>query len=72
MSLNQYAILLKVAGLAVFLVPMFMVGMGNIIVIGYAEVIALIVIGAVLLIVGNVFEAKAMRAGTRENAPSDS
>ena len=72
MSLKQYAILLKVAGLAVFLVPLFMVGMGNIIAIGYAEVIALIVIGAALLIVGNVFEAKGMRSGMRDNASSDS
>lgn len=72
MSFKQYAILLKIAGLAVFLVPLFMIGMGDIITMGFAEVITMIVIGAALLVVGNVFEAKAMRAGTRENASSDS
>jgi hypothetical protein len=63
MSLKVYAILLKTLGLAVFLVPMFMKGMGYIATISPAVMFTLIAIGVVLLIVGNVFEAKAMRSG---------
>lgn len=62
MSLKVYAILLKTAGLAVFLVPMFMKGMGYIATISPTVMFTLIAIGVVLLIVGNVFEAKAMRS----------
>ncbi|MGV2941338.1 hypothetical protein AB5I83_17175 [Mesobacillus sp. LC4] len=64
MSLKVYAILLKTLGLAVFLVPMFMKGMGFIATISPAVMFSLIAIGVVLLIVGNIFEAKAMRSGT--------
>jgi hypothetical protein len=63
MSLKVYAILLKALGLAVFLVPMFMKGMGYIATISPTVMFSLIAIGVVLLIVGNVFEAKAMRTG---------
>ncbi|MCM3572532.1 hypothetical protein M3172_04980 [Mesobacillus subterraneus] len=63
MSLKVYAIILKTAGLAVFLVPMFMKGMGYIAAISPTVMFSLIAIGIVLLIVGNVFEAKAMRNG---------
>ncbi len=63
MSLKVYAILLKVLGLAVFLVPMFLKGMGYIATISPSVMFSLIAIGVVLLIVGNVCEAKAMRAG---------
>ena len=64
MSLKVYAILLKTLGLAVFLVPLFMKGMGYIATISPTVMFSLIAIGVVLLIVGNVFEAKAMRSGT--------
>ncbi|WP_226641389.1 hypothetical protein [Mesobacillus subterraneus] len=63
MSLKVYAILFKTLGLAVFLVPMFMKGMGFIATISPAVMFSLIAIGVVLLIVGNVCEAKAMRNG---------
>jgi hypothetical protein len=63
MTLKVYAILLKALGLAVFLVPMFMKGMGYIATISPTVMFSLIAIGVVLLIVGNVFEAKAMRTG---------
>ncbi|MBT2642489.1 hypothetical protein J7I80_09645 [Bacillus sp. ISL-41] len=63
MSLKVYAVILKTAGLAVFLVPMFMKGMGYIATISPIVMFSLIAIGVVLLIVGNVFEAKAMRNG---------
>ncbi|RSD28773.1 hypothetical protein [Mesobacillus subterraneus] len=63
MSQKHYAILLKALGLAVFLVPLFMKGMGYIATISAATMISLIVLGVILLIIGNVFEAKAMRAG---------
>jgi hypothetical protein len=64
MSLKVYAILLKTAGLAVFLVPMFMKGMGYIATISPSVMFSLIAIGVVLLIIGNVFEAKSMRSGS--------
>lgn len=64
MSLKVYAILLKTLGLAVFLVPLFMKGMGYIATISPTVMFSLIAIGVVLLIVGNVFEAKGMRSGT--------
>ena len=64
MSLKHYAILLKALGLAIFLVPLFMKGMGHLATISQSMVIGLIVIGAILLIVGNVFEAKALRVDT--------
>lgn len=63
MSLKVYAILLKTLGLAVFLVPMFMKGMGYIATISPVVMFSLIAIGVVLLIAGNIFEAKAMRSG---------
>jgi hypothetical protein len=64
MSLKHYAILLKAFGLAIFLVPLFMKGMGYIATISQSMVFGLIVIGAILLMAGNVFEAKALRADT--------
>ncbi|WP_079508648.1 hypothetical protein [Mesobacillus jeotgali] len=63
MSLKVYAILLKALGLAIFLVPLFMKGMGYIATISPLVMFVLIAIGVVLLIVGNVCEAKAMGAG---------
>ena len=63
MSLKVYAIILKGAGLAVFLVPMFMKGMGFIATISPTVMFSLIAIGVILLIVGNILEAKAMRNG---------
>jgi hypothetical protein len=62
MSLKHYAILLKALGLAVFLVPLFMKGMGYFTAISHGIVIVLMIIGVIFLIVGNVFEANAMRA----------
>jgi hypothetical protein len=63
MSLKVYAFLLKALGLAVFLVPMFMKGMGYIATISPSVMFSLIAIGVVLLIAGNVCEVKAMRSG---------
>ncbi|MCM3666114.1 hypothetical protein M3204_16980 [Mesobacillus subterraneus] len=62
MSLKHSAILLKAFGLAIFLVPLFMKGMGYLAAISHGIVIVLMIIGVILLIIGNVFEAKAMRA----------
>lgn len=63
MSLKNYAILLKILGPAVFLVPIFLKGMGYIKTISPAIMFSLIAIGVVLLIAGNICEAKAMQSG---------
>ncbi|KIY21468.1 hypothetical protein [Mesobacillus subterraneus] len=63
MSLKNYAILLKILGPAVFLVPIFLKGMGYIKSISPAIMFSLIAIGVVLLIAGNICEAKAIRSG---------
>lgn len=62
MLLTHYAIMLKAVNLAIFLVPLFMRGMGYLATISQSTLFGLIVIAAILLIVGNVFEAKALRA----------
>lgn len=61
MSMKHYAILLKAAGLAVFLVPLFMRSMGYITAIPEFLLILLIAVGLVLVIAGNVYETKALR-----------
>jgi hypothetical protein len=66
MSLKHFAILLKAFGLAIFLVPLFMKGMGYLTGISHGIVIVLMIIGVIMLIVGNLFEAKAMRADAAE------
>jgi hypothetical protein len=62
LSLKYCGILLKAAGLAFFLVPLFMKGLGYVSVLPHAGIITLMAIGVALLIVGNVCEAKILRA----------
>ncbi len=67
MSLKVYAILFKILGLAAILVPIFLKGMGYIASISPSLMFGLIAIGAVLLTIGNVLEAKTARYCSRFN-----
>lgn len=59
--MKRYAILLKALGLAVLLGPLFMGGFGYISTIPQFGIILFITIGLILLMAGNVYEAKALR-----------
>jgi hypothetical protein len=61
LSLKRYAILLKALGLAVLLVPLFIGSFGYISTIPQFGIILFITIGLILLMAGNVYEAKALR-----------
>lgn len=63
MSLKHSAVLLKASGLSLILVPLFMKGMGLIRILPQAGINIVVGVGIVVLIVGVVFEAKAVRAG---------
>ncbi|WP_210367762.1 hypothetical protein [Bacillus sp. REN3] len=67
MSLKHYAVLLKFAGLIAFLVPLFLRGMDAHVGLSQTGVIIVISIGTVLLITGNVMEAKALRTDEKLN-----
>jgi hypothetical protein len=63
LSLKHSAVLLKASGLSLILVPLFMKGMGFIRILPQAGINIVVGAGIVVLIVGVVFEAKAVRAG---------
>lgn len=62
MSLKHSAVLLKASGLSLILVPLFMKGMGFIRILPQAGIYGVVGVGVAMLIVGMVFEAKALRA----------
>jgi hypothetical protein len=63
LSLKHSAVLLKASGLSLILVPLFMKGMGFIRILPQAGINIVVGVGIVILIVGMVFEARAVRAG---------
>ncbi len=58
---KMYYLGMKIIGLAVFLVPLFLKGQGILTELSKPTVIILIVIGAIILILGDVLERKYKR-----------
>lgn len=65
MALRHTAVFLKASGLSLILVPLFMKGMGFIRILPKAGIYILVGIGFIMLLVGMVYEVKALRAGKR-------